>query len=61
MEVSSRVALQDTFFSANIKYYEFSPNYEQKSTFKDVFGYSDTQYNHSEETDLADLVLDKKC
>lgn len=36
MEVSSRVALQDTFFSANIKYYEFSPNYEQKSTFKDV-------------------------
>lgn len=57
IEESTRVALQGSFFTANVKYYEFSPNYEQKSTFKDVFGYSDTQYNHSEETDLADLVL----
>lgn len=54
-----RVAHKDTFFSANIKYYEFSPNYETKSTFKEVFNYGDTQYNHREETDLADLVLDK--
>lgn len=46
-----------THFSANIKYYEFSPNYELKSTFKAVFNYGDTQYNHREETDLADLVL----
>ena len=59
VEASSRVALQDTFFSANIKYYEFSPNYEHKSTFKAVFDYSNTQYNHNEETDLADLVLAK--
>ena len=51
------MAHTDTFFSANIKYYEFSPNYEQKSTFKAVFNYGDTQYNHREETDLADLVL----
>ena len=42
VEASSRVALQDTFFSANIKYYEFSPNYEHKSTFKAVFDYSNT-------------------
>ena len=33
-ENASRVALEETFFSANIKYYEFSPNYETKSTFK---------------------------
>lgn len=57
MDVASRTSLHDTFFSANIKYYEFSPNYEQKSTFKAVFNYGDTQYNHREETDLADLVL----
>lgn len=57
MDPASRIALHDTFFSANIKYYEFSPNYELKSTFKAVFNYGDTQYNHREETDLADLVL----
>lgn len=57
MDPASRTALHDTFFSANIKYYEFSPNYELKSTFKAVFNYGDTQYNHREETDLADLVL----
>ena len=54
---ASRTALSNSFFSANIKYYEFSPNYEQKSTFKAMFNYGDTQYNHKEETDLADLVL----
>lgn len=54
---ASRTALSNSFFSANIKYYEFSPNYGQKSTFKAMFNYGDTQYNHKEETDLADLVL----
>ena len=57
LDKANRVALGNTFFSANIKYYEFSPNYEQKSSFKLVFNYGDTQYNHREETDLADLVL----
>lgn len=57
LDKANRVSLNDTFFSANIKYYEFSPNYEQNSTFKAVFNYGDTQYNHREETDLADLVL----
>ena len=57
LNAASRVAQKDTFFSANIKYYEFSPNYEHNSTFKAVFNYGDTQYNHREETDLADLVL----
>lgn len=59
LKAENRVAHKDTFFSANIKYYEFSPNYETKSTFKDVFNYGDTQYNHREKTDLADLVLDR--
>jgi hypothetical protein len=57
---ADRVALKDTFFSANIKYYEFSPNYEQKSTFKAVFRYGDTQRLRHYETDLADLVLTNK-
>lgn len=57
LDQTNRVTHSDTFFSADIKYYEFSPNYEKKSTFKDVFNYGDTQYSHKEETDLADLVL----
>lgn len=58
LKEEDRVAHKETFFSANIKYYEFSPDYEKKSTFKQVFDYNNTQYNHREETDLADLVLD---
>ena len=59
LQAENRVAHKDTFFSANIKYYEFSPDYQNKSTFKAVFNYGNTQYNHREETDLADLVLDR--
>ncbi len=57
LDKASRTALSDTFFSANVKYYEFSPNYEKKSSFKDVFNYGNTKYNRPEEADLADLVL----
>lgn len=59
LEQSNRTAGKDSFFTANLKYYEFSPNYEQKSTFKDVFGYGDTQYTDKSKTDLADLVFSK--
>lgn len=57
LDKANRTPLKDTFFSANIKYYEFSPNYEQKSTFNEVFNYGNTRYNSPEEADLADLVL----
>ena len=60
LDAANRVSHKDTFFSANLRYYEFSPNYGEKSTFKAVFNYGDTQYNHREETDLADLVLSEK-
>ena len=57
LDSSNRTTGKDCFFSANLKYYEFSPNYEQKSTFKDVFGYDDTHYNNRNASDLADLVF----
>ena len=57
LDKANRTPLTDTFFSADIKYYEFSPNYEKKSTFNDVFNYGNTKYNSPEEADLADLVL----
>ena len=56
-DASQRTALNDTFFSANIHYYEFSPNYEIKSDFKSVFNYGDTKFNNPEQTAIADLVL----
>ena len=59
LEASGRTSGKDSFFTANLKYYEFSPNYEVKSTFKDVFGYGDTQYTDQGKTDLADLVFSK--
>lgn len=57
LDKANRTALTDTFFSANVKYYEFSPDYEKKSTFNEVFNYGNTKYNRPEEADLADLVL----
>lgn len=57
IDSANRTPLSETFFSANIKYYEFSPNYEKKSTFDEVFNYGNTKYNNPSETDLADLVL----
>lgn len=56
-DASQRTALKDTFFSANIHYYEFSPNYEEKSDFRSVFNYGDTKFNNPEQTSIADLVL----
>ncbi len=52
-----RTSLSDTFFSADIKYYEFSPDYEKSSTFKQVFNYDNTKHRSPLETSLADLVL----
>ena len=57
LDKANRTPLTDTFFSADIKYYEFSPDYEKKSTFNDVFNYRNTRNNNPEEADLADLVL----
>lgn len=57
IDPANRTPLNDSFFSANIKYYEFSPNYERKSTFGEVFDYNGTQRNRPDEAALADLIL----
>ncbi len=51
--------LKDTFFSANLNYYEFSPNYDRNSSFKAVYNYAQTQNTNKGEADLADLVFSK--
>ena len=58
-DAAQRTTQQNTFFSANIHYYEFSPNYETQSNFSTVFKYGDTEFNNPEQTAIADLVLTK--
>lgn len=56
---NTQSALKDTFFSAKINYYQFSPNYQTNNTFSAVFDYNNTKYNNREAADLADLVFTK--
>lgn len=56
---NSQVALSNTFFSAKINYYQFSPDYQKNRTFSAVFDYGNTQFNNKAAADLADLVFTK--
>ena len=47
----------DTFFSANIKYYQFSPDYSRLSTFNALYNYGDTKFSNPEEAAIADLLF----
>lgn len=50
-------SLKETFFSANLHYYQFSPDYSKKSTFKQVFGYDDAKFKYPDEAAVADLLF----
>lgn len=50
-------SLKDTFFSANLHYYQFSPDYSNLSTFDAIFHYGDTKHNNPEKAAIADLLL----
>lgn len=50
-------ALQDTFFSANLNYYEFSPDYSRQSTFDILYDYSQTKRNDPNKSSIADLLF----
>jgi hypothetical protein len=50
-------ALDSTFFSANMHYYQFSPDYSNLSTFDAIYRYGDTKYNNPEKAAVADLLL----
>jgi len=52
-------ALKETFFSANLLYYQFSPDYSNISTFDAIFDYESTKYRNPDETAIADLLLTK--
>lgn len=49
--------LNDTFFSANLHYYQFSPDYSKLSTFDTLYNYGDTKYRNPEVAAIADLLF----
>lgn len=53
----THTALKDTFFSANINYFEFSPDYSKKTTFEQLFDYDDTKDSRPDEAAVADLLF----
>lgn len=49
--------LEDTFFSANLHYYQFSPDYSRKPTFDSLYNYEQTKRTDPEKASIADLLL----
>jgi hypothetical protein len=50
-------ALENTFFSANLHYYQFSPDYSNLSTFEALYNYGDTKFSNQEKAAIADLLF----
>lgn len=55
----NHTTLAETFFSADLKYYKFSPNYTEKANFEAIYNYESTKYRNADEADLADLLLNE--
>jgi len=54
-------SVKDTFFSAEIKYYQYSPDYSKDNTFERIFNFPDLEQHFSEKTDLAKLLITKNA
>ena len=54
LDEKKRTTLENTFFSANLHYYEFSPDYSRKSTFEGLYNY---KFSEPEEKAIADLLF----
>jgi len=50
-------ALEHTFFSANLHYYQFCPDYSHLSTFSALYNYGDTKFKNPEKAAIADLLF----
>lgn len=50
-------ALKDTFFSAKLNYYQFSPDYSKSSTFDSIYNYGDTKFTDPDKAAIADLLF----
>ena len=54
-KVNGDKAKSETFFSASINYYEFTPGYTDESSYESISNYSNEKA-HNEETHVSDLV-----
>ncbi|MDR1593557.1 MAG: tubulin-like doman-containing protein [Prevotellaceae bacterium] len=50
-------AWENTFFSANLNYYQFSPDYSRLSSFNALYNYGDTKFSNPEKAAIADLLF----
>lgn len=50
-------ALQDTFFSAKLHYYQFSPDYSRLSTYSALYSYGDVKFKDPQKASIADLLF----
>jgi hypothetical protein len=50
-------ALEDTFFSANLHYYQFSPEYSRKPTFEGLYNYDQIKRSDPQKASIADLLF----
>ena len=53
----SHQSLKNTFFSANLHYYEFSPDYSRENSFESIYKYGDVKYANADEAAIADLLF----
>jgi hypothetical protein len=59
LNTRSHVSHKETFFSAKLNYYQYSPDYSNKSSFEAIYNYDDIKDKKAEQADIADLVLTK--
>ncbi len=57
LDRNKHTTLKNSFFSARLNYYEFSPDYSQKSNFETLFNYDDAKDLNREKADLARLLI----
>lgn len=50
-------ALKNTFFSAKLHYYQFSPDYSRLSTYSALYNYNDKKFSDPEKAVIADLLF----
>jgi len=57
LKPKNRFSLSNTFFSANLHYYQFSPDYSKLSNFEAIYNYGDTKYADADQAAIADLLF----
>jgi hypothetical protein len=57
LNTKNHVSQKDTFFSAKLNYYQFSPDYSNKSSFEAIYDYDDVRDKKVDHANIADLMF----